>query len=279
MPNLSQRETRLKRPVQVRHREVFMHEDAIERARRRPQFVHVRCLVDVVEECVDDLVLDAAEVVRALLVGGGAPECGLQVGGIRQCPVLHLDVDHVEIERLEPLGVDREIDEAGIQFDAEQREVVLKDGLASTQGVAGFEPLELERLAFGVAQHAIGADFPARLLEQAAGLFQIVAQPVDVAGRYGLSCHAGPNTAGRQVGTKGFEQAQAPPAMAGPAAAKSEFANKLFCPLVFLVDVDRGEVVGKIQRFAHAAILEQRLAQVEDVRLVPHAEAARKLTP
>src|SRR5204863_161796 len=84
------------------------------------------------------------------------------------------DRDHVEIELLEATAVEREVDRADLQRDAEFLEVQLPVG--HPRALARRQVFDLERLAPGIAHLAVGRDLPAGLLEQRTRLQQIRAE-------------------------------------------------------------------------------------------------------
>ena len=222
--------------------------------------------------------LTPAEIVRPLLVGGSAAVLAAfrsAALGSAQSGILMLIMS--KSNDSSRLAVEREVDQAQVELDAEHREVVLIDGLASTEGVARLEPFELERLALGVAQArrpARPSSPPARAARRA--FLRLLRSAVGVEVRARILPRADRTPPAGSSAPEGLEQRKLGRRRQSD---RREFRvrEQAVCPLVLLVDVDRGEVVRKIQRLAHAAVLEQRLAQIEDVRLQAHAESARKL--
>ena len=176
----------------------------------------------------------------------------------------------IEIESLQPLAVEREVDRARLHRDADLGEVALPDHVAELRAALGLEILELERLALGVAQHAVLVDIPARLLEQRLRFLQVLAQRVGAGvGARRLVRHAEHFL--RKLRSRNGSSSASSPGLGSPLGGEVGVGEEAVRAPAQVVEIDLLEVVGVVERLAHAAILEQRAAHVEQVRLVPLA--------
>ena len=153
---------------------------------------------------VDRRALDAAEVVVAFLVGRLAAVQRRQVGGRRQREVAFDDGDHVEVVLLEPPPVQREVDDALLQRDAELLEVGCQSVIARPRAATGTRTRTPRPWRCAACRRRRASSPPARAARApSAGSRAALGSP-SVRG----ATNAGPNTRGGSSAAERLQQLQ-----------------------------------------------------------------------
>ena len=218
-----------------------------------------------------------AGVVAGVGRGGGLAAKHVGVFLARVVGALVGQRNHVEIEIVQPLLVQREVSRAKVHLHTQLLQVAYPRRGGGHAAFAALQVFEDKRLPFGVAQRAV-AHFPARVFQQRLCTPQVVAQ---CGGTVGARRHGhGAKRGGRNAVAKRLHQRQLFGAgqSGGRAVSVAKQAVDALVGVVEQLAVHPLVVHGQAQRFAHTRVLKFVAAGVEHVTLKARRQVMFELT-